>query len=168
MYRAFNMDRISFWVSNPGNAMRLTKIVRRAQAYTPLLCEYRIGPVCVVNPDAQFCPRWARIQVQSVIGHCRLNRRNGQQKLTKAHLYMDGKTILWGAERFGEAQKVGIEMYCSDDISNVEVERGILETETCIMGSHMNVIPLFAGIGWRFIAENVSLKRQHLYPSITD
>ncbi len=87
------MDRVSFGVSNPGNAMRY-KIVRGAQDDGSLLCQRQIGFVCVVSPDNQFGALWARVQFKPMIGPCRLNRCNGQQKLIKAHLNVDGKTLL--------------------------------------------------------------------------
>src|SRR6266702_554307 len=109
------MARVSFWVSNPGNAMRLTKIVRCAQADDSLLHQCHIGFICVVSPDNQFCTLWARVQDQPVIGQCCINRRNGQQKLTKAHLNMDRNTILWCAECLGGSHEVGVEMHCCHD-----------------------------------------------------
>src|SRR6266705_2567942 len=143
---ALNMDRVSFWVSNPGNAMRLTKIVRCAQADDSLLHQCHIGFICVVSPDNQFCTLWARVQDQPVIGQCCINRRNGQQKLTKAHLNMDRNTILWCAECLGESQEISKEMHCSHDISDEEVERWITETETFLTRNHMNIILLIAVI----------------------
>lgn len=136
--------------------MRLKKIVRCAQAYGSLLHQCHIGFICIVSADNQFCALWAGVQDKPVIGQCRLNRRNGQQKLTKAHLNMDGNTVLWCAECFGETQEVGVEMHCSHDISDEEVERWIMETETFITGSHKNLISLIAGIEWRFVAEDAS------------
>src|SRR5258708_3757883 len=138
------MYRISFWVSNPGNSMRLKKIVRCAQAYGSLLHQCHIGFICIVSPDNQFCTLWARVQYKPVIGQCRINRRNGQHKLTKAHLNMDGRTIPGCAECLCETQEVGIEVHYSHDISDEEVERWITETETFLTRSHMNLTLLIA------------------------
>src|SRR5260370_7429814 len=119
------MDMVSLWVSNPGNAMRLTKIVRGAQAYGSFLHQCPIGFICVVSPDNQFCTLWARVQDQPVIGQGRIDRRNGQQKLAKAHLNMNGNTILWGAKGLCESQDAAVEIHSFHNISTATFEHCI-------------------------------------------